>query len=171
MYKSILVLLVLTLFSGGQAQGRFFIGLPSSTVFVGGAVGSLFGFQVGSYDFGNGFGARIALESNLGLGAIGLTQGSADAMISTGDVTALYGGAGAGYVFADGADGVYGSGFIGVDFDSGTAISYFIEANPRYYSGGTENFLAFFLRAGVNINLGGTGQGVDGVQGTCCTIP
>lgn len=171
MHKTILVLLALTLFSVGQAQSRIFVGLPGSTVFVGGVVGSLFGFQVGSYDIGGGFGTRLALESNLGIGEVSLTEGSVDVLLSSGEATTLYGGAGAGYILAGGLDGFYGSGFLGVDFDSATAVSYFIEANPRLYTDSGSSFVAFFLRAGVNFSFGVTSQGAGRVQGTCCIIP
>lgn len=171
MHKSILVLLVLTFFGTAQAQPRIFIGLPSSTVFVAGTVGSLFGFHVGSHNIGGGVGARLALESNLGLGNVGLTEGSVDALLSVGDATTFYGGAGVGYVLAGGADGVYGSGFVRVDFDSETAVSYFIEANPRFYFDNGDSFPAFFIRSGVNINFSVTGGGARSVQGTCCIIP
>lgn len=171
MYKTILALLTLAFLSSVQAQGRIFVGLPTSTVFVGGVVGSLLGFQAGSYDIGSGVGTRFVLESNLGIGDVALTEGGVDILLSSGEATTLYGGAGAGYIFVGGLDGFYGSGFLGVDFDSATAVSYFIEANPRLYTGSTSSFIAFFLRTGVNISFGGTSQRVSGVQGTCCTIP
>lgn len=172
MRKIVLVFTLLAFLNAVQAQSpRIFLGLPGSTVFVGGQVGSLLGFQVGSYNLGGGIGTRVVLESNLGLGDVGLTEGSADVLFSIGETTKLYGGLGAGYVIAGGLDGLYGGGFVGVDFDSATAVSYFIEANPRLYTDSSSNFVAFFLRTGVNFSFGGTGQGVNGVQGTCCVIP
>lgn len=172
MRKLVFVFTLLTFLGAAQAQSpRIFVGLPGSTVFLGGVVGSLIGFQAGSYDIGGGIGSRVALESNLGIGDIGLTEGSVDILFSTGQTTTLYGGLGAGYIIAGGLDGFYGSGFLGVDFDSATAVSYFIEANPRLYTGDGPSFVAFFLRSGVNFSFGGSGQGVSSVQGTCCIIP
>lgn len=171
MYKSLLALLVLTLFGAVQAQGRIFTGLPNSAIFVGDSTIPLLGLHVGSYDLGGGVGTRLVLESNLGLAEVSLTQGSVDVLFSTGEATTFYGGAGAGYILLGGLDGFYGSGFVGVDFDSATTISYFIEANPRFYVDEGSSFAAFVLRTGVNFSFGGTSQGVGRVQGTCCTIP
>lgn len=171
MRKLVSFLVLLAFIGAAHAQGRIFVGLPGSTVFVNGDVGSLFGFQVGSYDIGGGFGTRLALESNLGIGDLALTEGSVDVLLSFGEATTLYGGLGAGYVLVGGLDGFYGSGFVGVDFDSATAVSYFIETNPRIYTGDGPSFFAFFLRMGVNFTFGGSSKGVSGVQGTCCIIP
>lgn len=172
MRKIVFTLALLAFLGAAQAQSfRIFMGLPSTALIVGGSTVPLLGLHVGSYNLGGGVGSRLVIESNLGLAEVALTQGSVDALFSTGEATTLYGGVGAGYILLGELDGLYANAFVGVDFDSATAISYFIEANPRLYVDGGSSFGAFVFRAGMNFAFGDTSGGVSGVQGTCCVIP
>lgn len=153
MKRLVLLLSLAALF--GTASARVYFGFPTTIMSVSGVsgVGVLGGVHVGSYDVGPNFGIRGVLETTAGLYDTLLTQGSADVMFTSGRYSTFYVGAGVGLMTTQNVYVFYANPFLGVDFDSGSALSYFIELNPRLYvGGGTVGALVF--RAGLNFQLG-----------------
>ena len=144
------------------ASAEFYFGFPSSTAVSGSGVAPFIGVQAGSHEVAAHLGVRGYLESDAALSGL-LLQGGADVLYTTGGNSKFYVGGGLGIANLD-AGSVSGTLFylnpvIGGDFDSGTAISYFIEASPRVYVGDGAVPL-FYLRSGINFHLGGAPEPV-----------
>lgn len=160
MKRTLLLLGLATLFSTASAE--FYFGFPSSTAVSGSGVAPFIGVQAGSHEVAANLGVRGYLESDATLSGL-LLQGGADVFYTTGGNSKFYVGGGLGIARFD-AGTVSGTlpylnPVIGGDFDSGTAISYFIEASPRVYVGSGAETL-FYLRSGINFHLGGAPEPV-----------
>lgn len=144
------------------ASAEFYFGFPSSTAVSGSGVAPFIGVQAGSHEVAANLGVRGYFESDATLSGLFL-QGGADVFYTAGSNSKFYVGGGLGVANLDvgSVSGtlVYLNPVIGGDFDSGTAISYFIEASPRVYVGSGAVPL-FYLRSGINFHLGGAPEPV-----------
>lgn len=140
------------LFLGSAAHAQFFLGTTTSTALVAGVSVPFVGLHGGTYDLSGNYGARGGFEL---LPAVinGLTifQANVDGVYSTGEAIVFYGGPTLGYVNVGGLSNAFVGATVGVDFDAASVISYYIEAQPRYYFGGQP---VFYLRSGLNFHIG-----------------
>lgn len=150
--KFALPLVFTFLLFSGTAQAQFFLGTVGSSAIAQGVVVPFVGLHGGTYDLGSDFGVRGGFEV---LPAVidGLTivQGTVDGLYATGESIIFYAGPGLGLVSAGGLTNAFAGVAVGVDFDAASVISYYIEAQPRYYFGGQP---IFYLRSGLNFHIG-----------------
>lgn len=139
------------LFSTAQAQ--FFLGTANSVLIIrNGGVGFFVGVQGGSYDLGSNLGVRGSLELFPAVAdGTTLLQAEATGLYVVGEGIKFYLGPSLGLASLGGAVNPFGGLAVGVDFDSESVISYFIEAQPRYYFGGAP---ALGVRSGLNFHIG-----------------
>jgi hypothetical protein len=139
------------------ASAKFYFGFPGSTVVTSGGARSLASFQMGNYGVTPNFGVRVLVESNLGFNDSSILQGGFDLMFTTGEYNTFYLGGGAGYINisidAQELNALYLAPVLGIDFDSGSTVSLFIEATPRVYFYGRSEIL-LYVRSGINFHLG-----------------
>ncbi len=144
--------LALTCLYFGAAHAQFFLGTVGCTLITPAAVIPLVGLQAGTYDLGGGFGARGSLELfPLIVNGTTLVQGEATGLYVIGDSVKLYAGPSVGLVGVESTTNAFGGFALGVDFDSESVISIYLEVQPRYYLGGAPSVL---IRSGTNFHLG-----------------
>lgn len=150
--KSALALTFAWFFLLGTAQAQLFVGTVSSSAITQGIIVPFVGLHAGTYDLSGDFGIRGGFEL-LPAVITGLTvaQGTVDGFYATGEGIVFYAGPGLGVVSANGFTNVFVGGTVGVDFDAASVISYYVEAQPRYYFGGEP---VFYIRSGLNFHIG-----------------
>lgn len=141
----------LTLFAS-SAQARFFLGPTLVIQVTEGDTASALGVQFGTYNLGSGFGLRGTLEVRPPLVSSPAFQTAADLLYSRGEETIFYLGVGGGYANTSGSESLAVSGTLGVDVDTDSLISVFLEAQPRYNL--TTDAPTFHVRSGLNVHLG-----------------
>lgn len=143
------VLSVLFFAATSFAQPQFFLGSAGGSGISSAGILPTAGLQFGSYNFADSIGGRVALEATPSLD-FALFQFLADGLYVSGDTIKFYAGPGLGLVTAPGLTNAFILGTIGVDFDAHTTVSYFLEAQPRYYLGGQP---ILYIRSGVNVHF------------------
>ena len=149
-----LLLLLGFIFLCNTVSARVFLGFPTGALVTGNGVGVFNSVHFGSYTLSPHFGVRGVLETDALFAPIPTYQGSVDAMLTTGEASTFYAGAGVGIVTLLGDVAAYANPFIGVDLDSGSALSWFIEVNPRVYIGSGGVLPTVVFRSGLNFQLG-----------------
>jgi hypothetical protein len=167
--KRIYLTLAILLSCLSTAQAQFYIGLPNSGIVANLTPAYIGGLTIGTYNLFGDFGIRATAQ--VGVPFIEpltpFVEGSVDGTYSFGEEIIFYTGAGLGYSGYGEAGALTVAGFTGLDFDTNSVISLFLEIRPILYlgTGGTVQ-----IRSGINFHIGGTTGGED-ESDECCVIP